>query len=146
MAMADIGMINLKMSRWWRSMVVAPSREKIQAQAISVDASSTPAKHRHGRPLGSKNKVKTSVVPTSADEHLDVSLAQPVLLQSSARNLFSFFAFVGAQCNEPQLLPLKFTEFVEGRELREAILREVSSDGQSYEVEVYYDDNGDTFF
>jgi hypothetical protein len=57
-----------------------------------------------------------------------------------------FFAFAGAQCNEQQCLPLKFAEVMEGRELREAILREVSSDGSPYEVEVYYDGQGDVFF
>jgi hypothetical protein len=70
-----------------------------------VDAStSTPANRRHGRPLGSKNKVKISAAPTITDKHLDVSLAQPVLPQLSAGNLFSFFAFACAQCNEQQRL------------------------------------------
>jgi hypothetical protein len=56
-----------------------------------VDASSsTPAKSRRGRPLGSKNKVKASTAPSSADDHLDISLAQPVLMQSSVGNVFSF--------------------------------------------------------
>jgi hypothetical protein len=35
---------------------------------------------------------------------------------------------------------------MDGRELREAILQEVSSDGPPYEVEVYYDGDGDMFF
>jgi hypothetical protein len=35
---------------------------------------------------------------------------------------------------------------VDGRELREAILQEVSSDGPLYELEVYYDGKGDVFF
>jgi hypothetical protein len=35
---------------------------------------------------------------------------------------------------------------MDGQELREAILREVSSDGTPYEVEVWYDGNGDMFF
>jgi hypothetical protein len=112
-----------------------------------MDASSSaPAKRRHGRPLGSKNKVKASAAPTSVGDHLDVSLAQPVLTQSSAGNVFSFFSFVGTQCYEQQRLPPKFTKFMDGLELREAILREVSSDGAPYEVEVYYDGQGGMFF
>jgi hypothetical protein len=35
---------------------------------------------------------------------------------------------------------------MEGRELREAVLRETSSGGTPYELEVYYDGNGDAFF
>jgi hypothetical protein len=35
---------------------------------------------------------------------------------------------------------------MDGHELREAILREVSSDGLPYELEVYYDGEGDVFF
>jgi hypothetical protein len=60
--------------------------------------------------------------------------------------LFSFFAFAGARCREQQRLPVKFTKFMDGRELRKAILREVSSNGSPYEVEVYYDGEGDLFF
>jgi hypothetical protein len=60
--------------------------------------------------------------------------------------MICFFAFDGAQCREHQRLPLKFAEFMDGRELREAILREVSSDGPPYELEVYYDGKGDVFF
>jgi hypothetical protein len=43
-------------------------------------------------------------------------------------------------------VPLKFTEFMDGRELCEAILREVSSEGPPYEGEVYYDGDGEMFF
>jgi hypothetical protein len=35
---------------------------------------------------------------------------------------------------------------MEGCELREAILRETSSGGPPYELEVYYDGNGDAFY
>jgi hypothetical protein len=35
---------------------------------------------------------------------------------------------------------------MDGKELREAILREESGEGYPYKVEVYYDDNGDLFF
>jgi hypothetical protein len=61
-------------------------------------------------------------------------------------NLFSFFAIVGAQCREQQHVPLKFTQFMDRHELREAILREESGGGTPYEVEVYYDGHGEMFF
>jgi hypothetical protein len=35
---------------------------------------------------------------------------------------------------------------MDGRELREAIRQEVSSGGPPYEVEMYYDGNGEMFF
>jgi hypothetical protein len=35
---------------------------------------------------------------------------------------------------------------MDGQELREAILREVSGEGSLYEVEVYYDGDGEMFF
>jgi hypothetical protein len=35
---------------------------------------------------------------------------------------------------------------MDGQELREAILREVLSGGPPYEVEVYYDGDGEMFF
>jgi hypothetical protein len=104
------------------------SKNKPKASAAEI-SSSTPAKHRRGRPLGSKNKVKTSSTLTNISEHLDVSLAQPNPPQPSTGALFCFFAFAGAQYREQQRLPIKFTKFMDGRELREAILREVSSDG-----------------
>jgi hypothetical protein len=43
-------------------------------------------------------------------------------------------------------VPLKFTEFMDGQELCEAILQEVSSGGPPYEMEMYYDGDGETFF
>jgi hypothetical protein len=147
-AMGDIGVINLEDATMVeKNGHSCPRGSKNKPKASAVDAfSSTSAKHRPGHPLGSKNKVKTSTLPTSASKHLDVSLTQPVLPQSSARNLLSFFDFAGAQCDEQELLPLKFTEFMEGQDLCEAILREVSNDGPPYEVEVYYDGQGDMFF
>jgi hypothetical protein len=35
---------------------------------------------------------------------------------------------------------------MDGREMRKAILQEVSGEGSPYEVEVYYDGNGAMFF
>jgi hypothetical protein len=61
-------------------------------------------------------------------------------------NLFFFFVIAGAQCHEQQRVPLKFTQFMDRRELREAILREESGGGTPYEVEVYYDGRGEMFF
>jgi hypothetical protein len=116
-----------------------------KASVVQI-SSSTPAKRHYGHLVCSKNKVKASTTPTNTNEHLDVSLAQPNPLQPFAGVLFSFFAFAGAQCREQQRLPLKFTEFMDGREVHEAILREVPSDGPPYEVEVYYDGEGDMFF
>jgi hypothetical protein len=43
-------------------------------------------------------------------------------------------------------LPLNFTKFMDGRELREAVLREHSGGGTPYEVEVWYDGAGEQFF
>jgi hypothetical protein len=80
-----------------------------------------------------------------AVDHLDVSFAQPSMPSSSSGHIFSFFSFAGAQCHE-QRLPVKFTEFMEGHELHEAVLRESSGGGPPYELEVYYDGNDDAFF
>jgi hypothetical protein len=67
-------------------------------------------------------------------------------LPPSTGTVFSFFALAGAQCREQQRVPLKFTEFMDGQKLRESFLREVSGEGSPYEVEVYYDGNGEMFF
>jgi hypothetical protein len=50
------------------------------------------------------------------------------------------------QCREIQRLPSKFTDFMDGRELREAVLREHSGGGTPYEVEVWYAGAGEQFF
>jgi hypothetical protein len=60
--------------------------------------------------------------------------------------IYSFFCIAGAQCREIQWVPLKFTKFMDGRELREAILREHSGGGTPYEVEVWYDGDGEIYF
>jgi hypothetical protein len=61
-------------------------------------------------------------------------------------NLFSFFVIAGAQCHEQLRVPLKFTQFMVGRDLRESILHEESGGGTLYEVEVYYDGRGEMYF
>jgi hypothetical protein len=43
-------------------------------------------------------------------------------------------------------VPLKFTKFMDGRELCEAILRKQSGGGTPYEVEVWYDGCGEMYF
>jgi hypothetical protein len=122
------------------------SKNKPKSSLAGAALSSTLAKHRPGRPIRSKNK-KSSIVIADPTDRLDVSFAHPSTSSSSSSgNRFSFFAFAGAQCREQQRLPMKFTEFMEGHELREAILHEISSGGPPYELEVYYDGNGDAFF
>jgi hypothetical protein len=60
--------------------------------------------------------------------------------------MYSFFYITGAQCREIQQVPLKFTKFMDGRELREAILCEHSGGGTPYEVEVWYNRDGEMYF
>jgi hypothetical protein len=60
--------------------------------------------------------------------------------------VYSFFCIAGAQCREIQRLPLKFTKFMDGRELWEAVLREHFGGGTPYEVEVWYDSAGEKYF
>jgi hypothetical protein len=60
--------------------------------------------------------------------------------------VYSFFYIVGAQCHEIQRVLLKFTKFMDRRELREAILHEHSGGGTPYEVEVWYDGAGEMYF
>jgi hypothetical protein len=59
--------------------------------------------------------------------------------------IFSFFYIAMAQCREIQRLPLSFTKFMDGHELREAVLREQSRSGTPYEVEVWYDGDGEQY-
>jgi hypothetical protein len=103
----------------------------------ALASSSAPMKRRPGRPAGSKNKAK--VAPAA------LGPSAPSANDSSPR-IYSFFCIAGAQCREIQRLPLKFTQFMDGRELREAILREHSGGGTPYEVEVWYDGIGEQYF
>jgi hypothetical protein len=74
-------------------------------------------KQRPGRPVGSKNKSK---VPADAP-------GPSAVLQNASPSVppktFSFFCITGAQCRENQHVPLKFTKFMDGRKLHEAIIR-----------------------
>jgi hypothetical protein len=56
------------------------------------------------------------------------------------------FCIAGTQYHEIQCLPLKFTKFMDGQELREAVLCEHSGGGTPYEVEVWYDGTGEQYF
>jgi hypothetical protein len=122
------------------------SKNKPKSLLAIVTSSLTLAKRRLGRPLGSKNK-KSAIVTTDPADCLDVSFSHPAASSSSSSgDLFTFFSFAGAQCHEQKPLPLKFTEFMEGRELQDAVLRETSSGGPPYELEVYYGGNGNAIF
>jgi hypothetical protein len=104
------------------------SKNKPTIPAV-VASSSAPAKRRPGRPTGSKNKPKvSSAVPGPS--------APPHNAPPPSPKVYSFFCITGAQCREIQRVPLKFTKFMDGRELREVVLREHSGGGTPYEVEV----------
>jgi hypothetical protein len=120
------------------------SRNKPKDISMVASSSAAPMKRRLGHPLGSKNKPKPSsfLAQQSVDAHAARHNASP----SPPVNMFSFFVIVGAQCREQQCVPLKFTQFMDGRELCEAILREESGGGTPYEVEVYYDSRGGMYF
>jgi hypothetical protein len=86
-------------------------------------------KRRHDHPLGSKNK-KPSTIAVDASIAPDLDSNQPILPERSPEKLFYFIALVDAQCRERQRLPMKFAEFMDGREISQTILREVSSGGR----------------
>jgi hypothetical protein len=102
-----------------------------------VASSSTSVKRCPGRLAGSKNKIKVPST-TPGPSAPSVNACPP--------RIYSFFCIADAQCLEIQRLPLKFTKFMNGRELREAILREHSGGGTPYEVEVWYDGAGEQHF
>jgi hypothetical protein len=89
--------------------------------------------------VGSKNKTKVSTAAPgpSAPPHNASPPPSP--------RIYSF-CIAGAQCHEIQRVPLKFTKFMDGRELREVVLREHSGGGTPYEVEVWYDGDGEMYF
>jgi hypothetical protein len=114
------------------------SKNKTSA-AATVASSSAPVKRRPGRPAGSKNKLKvSSAAPGPSAPSANASPSLP--------RIYSFFCIAGVQCREIQCLPLKFTKFMDGRELREAVLREHSGGGTPYEVEVWYDGADEQYF
>jgi hypothetical protein len=117
-----------------------PHGSKNKATTIAaVASSSAPVKRCLGRPVGSKNKLKVlSAAPGTSTPSSNASPPPP--------RVYSFFCIAGAQCSEIQRLPLKFTKFMDGRELREAVLCEHSGGGTPYEVEVWYDSAGEQYF
>jgi hypothetical protein len=135
--MADAGGSRLNISapveKWGRGRTRG-SKNKATIEA-AVASSSALVKRRLGRPARSKNKPK---VPSAAP-----GLSAPSANASPPPRIYSFFCIAGAQCREIQHLPLKFTKFMDGRELREAVLREHSGRGTPYEVEVWYDGTGE---
>jgi hypothetical protein len=103
-----------------------------------ASSSAASMKQCPGRPLGSKNKPKPS--SSLARRSVDAPAARHNASPPPPINLFSFFVIAGAQCREQQHVPLKFTQFMNGRELREE-----SGGGTPYEVEVYYDGRGEMY-
>jgi hypothetical protein len=117
-----------------------PHGSKNKASIDALVASSSALVKRHpGRPAGSKNKPKVPLAaPGPTTPSASASPPPP--------RLFSFFCIAGPQCREIQRLPLKFMNFMDRRELREAVLREHSGGGTPYEVEVWYNSAGEQFF
>jgi hypothetical protein len=114
------------------------SKNKATIEA-AVASSSAPVKRRPGRLARSKNKPKVpSAAPGPSTPSANASSPPP--------RIYSFFCIAGPQCREIQRLPLKFTKFMDGRELRESVLHEHSRGGTPYEVEVWYDGAGEQHF
>jgi hypothetical protein len=90
--------------------------------------------------VGSKNKTKIST--TAPGPSAPPRNASP----PPSPRIYSFFCIAGAQCCEIQRVPLKFTKFMDVRELREVVLREHSGGGTPHEVEVWYDGDGEMYF
>jgi hypothetical protein len=80
--------------------------------------------------MGSKNKPKVSAAAPGPSAPPRTASPPP------PPKIYSFFCIVGAQCREIQRVPLKFTKFMDGWELRKAVLREHSGGGTPFEVEV----------
>jgi hypothetical protein len=120
------------------SSFVPISRNKATV-ATAVASSSAPVKRRPGCLAGSKNKPK--VLSAAPGPSASSAIASP-----PPTRVYSFFCITGPQCCEIQRLPLKFTKFMDGRELREVVLREHSGRGTPYEVEVWYDGAGEQYF
>jgi hypothetical protein len=145
--MADTGVIDLDTGVVVEKHVCGhPRGSKNKPKDVSMVALSSSAlmKRCLGRPLGSKNKPKSST--SLANRSVDANVARHNASPPPPINVFSFFAIAGAQCREQQHVPLKFIQFIDGRELCEAILREESGGGTPYEVEVYYDGRGEMYF
>jgi hypothetical protein len=141
--MADVGDVNLGTSVLMEKRGRGHPRgsKNKPKDAPMVASSSVSVKRRPGRPVGSKNKPKVSFVAAPGSSAAPRNASPPAPVKT-----FSFFCIAGAQCREIQRVPLKFTKFMDGRELHEAILCEQSGGGTPYEVEVYYDGRGEMYF
>jgi hypothetical protein len=141
--MADAGDASLDTSvlmEKWRCGHPRGSKNKLK-DAFLVASSSASTKRRPGRPVGSKNKPKVSAAAAPSSSAAPCNASPP-----APTKIYSFFCNTGAQCREQQRVLLKFTKFMDGRELREAILCEQSGGGTPYEVEVYYDGHDEMHF
>jgi hypothetical protein len=116
--------------------LVEENKTTLAAAGSSLAA---PVKHRPGHPPGSKNKPKVTGAASGPN-------APPPAAPAASPRIFSFFCIAMAQYRDIQRLPLNFTKFMDGRELREAVLREQSGGGTPYEVEVWYDGDGEQYF
>jgi hypothetical protein len=120
------------------------NKNKLKDISMVASSSSAPMKQHPGRPFGSKNKPKSS--SSLARQSVDAPAARHNASPPPPVNLFSFFVIAVAQCHQQHRVPLKFTQFMDGRELREAILHQEFGGGTPYEVEVYYDGCGEMYF
>jgi hypothetical protein len=141
--MADAGVVDLDtgalMEKWGRGRPRGSKNKPKDASLVALSSASM--KQRPGHPLGSKNKPKASVAIAQGAGAAPHNTSPPPPVK-----IFSFFVIAGAQCREQQRVLLKFTKFMDGRELREAILREQSRGGTPDEVEVYYNGRGQMYF
>jgi hypothetical protein len=118
------------------------SKNKNNATPAAAGSSlAAPAKRRPGRPLGSKNKPKVIGAAPSPSAPPAAAPSAP----ATVPRIFSFFCIAMAQCREIQRLPLNFIKFMDGHELREAVLYEQSGSGTPYEVEVWYDGDDEQY-
>jgi hypothetical protein len=90
--------------------------------------------------------MKSSTTVVIAYTAPDTGSAQPISRQISSASIFCLFAFADTQFRERQRLPLNLTEFMDGREISEDVLREACSGGPPYELEVHYDGEGNISF
>jgi hypothetical protein len=140
--MADAGGAHLnigaQMEKWGRGHARGSKNKSKDHSMLTLSFVSM--KWRPSRPVGSKNKPKVSAAAPGprAPPH---NASPP-----SPPKIYSFFCIASAQCREIQRVPLKFTNFMDGRELREAILHKHSGGGTPYEVEVWYDGDGEMYF
>jgi hypothetical protein len=139
MADADGSRLNLGFPVAPRGRGRPRGRKNKTTPAAARSSLAAPVKRRPSRPPGSKNKPKVTGAALGPS-------APPPAAPSASPRIFSFFCIAMAQCREIQRLPLNFTKFMDGRELREAVLREQSGRGTPYQVEVWYDGDGEQYF